>query len=39
MREVGGRELVKVPFSWRGTGTGSAKGKTELGAVTVTTRR
>ena len=39
VREVGGRELVKVPFNWRGTGTGSAKGKTELGAVTVTTRR
>ena len=39
VRAVGGRELVKVPFNWRGTGTGSAKGKTELGAVTVTTRR
>ena len=39
VREVGGRELVKVPFNWRGAGTGSAKGKTELGAVSVTTRR
>ncbi|HEY4583336.1 MAG TPA: DUF2271 domain-containing protein [Lysobacter sp.] len=39
VREVGGRELVKVPFNWRGAGTGSAKGRTELGAVSVTTRR
>jgi hypothetical protein len=39
VREVGGRELVKVPFNWRGAGTGNARGKTELGAVTVTTRR
>lgn len=38
-REVGGRELIKVPFSWPakapGTTTG-AKGSHELGAVSVT---
>ena len=34
-REAGGRELVKVPFTWAGKGklTASAAGKEELGAV------
>ena len=33
-REVGGRELLRVPFEWKGKpSTGSARGKTELGAV------
>lgn len=37
-REVGGREVVKVPFTWTGkTGKGgSAKGASELGAITLT---
>jgi hypothetical protein len=37
-REVGGRELVTVPFNWPGKGakTYSGKGKTELGAVSLT---
>ena len=36
-REVGGRELVKIPFSWpaRAAQTGKAQGTTELGAVTL----
>lgn len=36
-REVGGRELVKVPFSWPATSAqnGSAQGSTELGKVTL----
>jgi hypothetical protein len=36
-REVGGKELVEIPFTW-GPGAeaaGSASGKTELGAVTL----
>lgn len=34
-REKGGRELVKVPFDWRGRrATGSARGTAELGVVT-----
>ena len=38
-REVGGKELVEVPFKWApGTEvTASAKGKEELGAVTLKT--
>jgi len=34
-REVGGRELVKVPFSWpaKTPQSGQARGSTELGAV------
>ena len=34
-REAGGRELVKVPFTWTGKGkvTANAAGKEELGAV------
>lgn len=37
-REVGGRELVTVPFQWppRGSQTASGQGQTELGAVTLT---
>ena len=39
-REVGGRELLRIPFSWptkAGAG-GRAAGKTELGAVSVSFR-
>jgi hypothetical protein len=34
-REAGGRELVKVPFTWAGKGkvAANAAGKEELGAV------
>ena len=38
-REVGGRELVRIPFKWRGASTGSAQGKTELGRVSLVTTR
>lgn len=41
-REVGGRELLRLPFAWPGTGgTASARaaGTTELGAVALTVRR
>lgn len=36
-REVGGREVVKVPFAWNGKGnvSASAKGKEELGTVAI----
>lgn len=36
-REVGGKELVEVPFKWApgAEATASASGKTELGAVTL----
>lgn len=36
-REVGGREVVRVPFSWPGTATQhlSAQGSSELGAVSL----
>jgi len=36
-REVGGRELLRLPFEWPGTQkqTATAQGKTELGAVTL----
>ncbi|AXI84046.1 DUF2271 domain-containing protein [Xylella taiwanensis] len=36
-REVGGRELLKIPFTWPATTaeTGQALGKTELGNVTL----
>jgi hypothetical protein len=37
-REVGGRELLKIPFSWpakKPAQTGKAQGSTELGAVTL----
>ncbi|MFC3116742.1 DUF2271 domain-containing protein [Cellvibrio fontiphilus] len=35
-REVGGRELVKVPFTWPVTAVQSATGKKELGEVKIT---
>lgn len=38
-REVGGRELVRVPFVWGRPGTARATGTTELGAVTVAVTR
>ena len=36
-REVGGRELVKIPFTWpaKAPQSGKAQGSTELGAVTL----
>jgi hypothetical protein len=37
-REVGGRELLKIPFTWPAKGapqSGKAQGATELGAVTL----
>lgn len=39
-REVGGREVVRVPFRWDGkAATASAKGASELGAVSLTVKR
>lgn len=36
-REKGGRELVKVPLDWNGRrASGSARGATELGAISAT---
>lgn len=37
VREVGGRELLKVPFTWpaKAAQSGSAQGTTELGKVTL----
>jgi hypothetical protein len=37
VREVGGREVVKIPFEWPATRTQqlSAKGKVELGAISL----
>jgi hypothetical protein len=37
VREVGGRELLRIPFEWPGSQaqTATAKGSTELGAVTL----
>jgi hypothetical protein len=40
-REVGGRELVKIPFSWpasKAAQSGKAQGSTELGAVTLSVK-
>ena len=40
-REVGGRELLKIPFTWPTKGapqSGKAQGATELGAVTLTVK-
>ena len=34
-REVGGRELLKIPFTWPAAASAGAKGSTELGAVTL----
>ena len=39
VREVGGRELVKIPFQWgAGAQRGTARGSTELGAVSLAAR-
>ena len=39
VREVGGRELLKIPFDWKGKpSSGSAQGKTELGKVTLSAK-
>ena len=38
-RELGGREVVRVPFRWGGANTARATGSTELGAVSVTITR
>jgi len=37
VREVGGRELLKIPFTWpaRGAQSGKAQGSSELGAVSL----
>lgn len=37
-REVGGRELLKIPFDWGKAGSGKAQGKSELGAISVTSK-
>ncbi len=39
-REVGGREVVKAPFSWppKAPATASARGASELGALSVTVK-
>ncbi|MAX00134.1 MAG: hypothetical protein CMN72_10945 [Sphingomonas sp.] len=34
-REVGGRELVSIPFRWGAAGSRSASGSSELGTVTL----
>lgn len=38
-RELGGREVVRVPFRWGAANTASASGSTELGAVRVSVAR
>lgn len=38
-RELGGREVVRVPFRWGGANTARASGSTELGAVSVNVTR
>ena len=38
-REVGGRELLKIPFEWKGKpASGSAQGRSELGTITLAAR-
>lgn len=39
-REVGGREVIKLPFQWppKGPQAGKAQGASELGAVTLTAK-
>lgn len=38
-REVGGRELLKIPFEWKGKpATGSAQGASELGRVSLSAK-
>ena len=38
-RELGGREVVRVPFRWGAANTANASGSSELGAVRVTVSR
>lgn len=40
VREVGGRELLKVPFNWpaKAPQTGKAQGSSELGAIALTVK-
>lgn len=38
VREVGGRELLKIPFEWGNTSEGRAQGSSELGLVSLSTR-
>lgn len=38
-RELGGREVVRVPFRWGAANSGQASGSTELGAVRVNVTR
>jgi hypothetical protein len=38
-RELGGREVVRVPFRWGAANAGTASGSTELGAVRVNVTR
>ncbi len=38
-RELGGREVVRVPFRWGAANTGTASGSHELGAVRVAVSR
>lgn len=39
-REVGGRELLRLPFTWNGTSaTARAQGSSELGLVTLSVKR
>lgn len=37
-REVGGREIVRVPFEWPVNGSAQAAGHSELGAITVSVK-
>ncbi|RMH94091.1 DUF2271 domain-containing protein [Lysobacter pythonis] len=39
VREVGGRELLRIPFKWHDASTGGAQGKSELGRVSLTSTR
>jgi hypothetical protein len=38
-RELGGREVVRVPFRWGAANTASGRGSTELGAISVAVTR
>ena len=38
-RELGGREVVRVPFRWGGPNTATASGTSELGAISVAVTR
>jgi hypothetical protein len=38
-RELGGREVVRVPFRWGAANSGAGTGATELGAVRVAVTR